>query len=177
MVRFGNVIGSSGSVIPKFRDQIQKGGPITITDPEITRYFMTIPEAAQLVIQASSLATGGDIFILDMKEPIKIIDLAKRMTHLSGFSIKDDKNPNGDIEIQFIGLRPGEKLHEELVLGENPINTIHEEIMKAQDPYLSWNELEKEIEKLEKYLEESALSEIIKILEKNTNYISYQKNN
>ena len=138
---------------------------------------MTIPEAAQLVIQASSLATGGDIFILDMKEPIKIIDLAKRMTHLSGFSIKDDKNPNGDIEIQFIGLRPGEKLHEELVLGENPINTIHEEIMKAQDPYLSWNELEKEIEKLEKYLEESALSEIIKILEKNTNYISYQKNN
>ena len=177
MVRFGNVIGSSGSVIPKFRDQIQKGGPITITDPEITRYFMTIPEAAQLVIQASSLATGGDIFILDMKEPIKIIDLAKRMTHLSGFSIKDDKNPNGDIEIQFIGLRPGEKLHEELVLGENPINTIHEEIMKAQDPYLSWVELEKEIEKLEKYLKKNLLSEIIKILEKSTNYISYQKNN
>jgi FlaA1/EpsC-like NDP-sugar epimerase len=177
MVRFGNVIGSSGSVIPKFRDQIQKGGPITITDPEITRYFMTIPEAAQLVIQASSLATGGDIFILDMKEPIKIIDLAKRMTHLSGFSIKDDKNSNGDIEIQFIGLRPGEKLHEELVLGKNPINTIHEEIMKAQDPYIPWVELEKEIEKLEKYLKKNLLSEITKILEKSTNYISYQKKN
>ncbi len=177
MVRFGNVIGSSGSVIPKFRDQIHKGGPITITDPEITRYFMTIPEAAQLVIQASSLTNGGDIFILDMKEPIKIIDLAKRMIHLSGFSMKSDENPNGDIELQFIGLRPGEKLHEELVLGESPINTIHEEIMKAQDPYIPWDKLDIEIKNLEINLKKNSIAEIIKILEKNTNYVSHKKNN
>jgi len=176
MVRFGNVIGSSGSVIPKFRDQIYKGGPITITDPEITRYFMTIPEAAQLVIQASSLTNGGDIFILDMKEPIKIIDLAKRMTLLSGFSIKSDENPNGDIEFQFIGLRPGEKLHEELVLGDSPINTIHEEIMKAQDPFIPWDKLDNEIKNLEINLKKNSIAEIIKILEKNTNYVSHKRN-
>jgi FlaA1/EpsC-like NDP-sugar epimerase len=142
MVRFGNVLGSSGSVVPLFRNQIKNGGPITLTHADITRYFMTIPEAAQLVIQAGAMASGGDLFILDMGEPIKIIDLAERMVELSGLSVKDDTNPNGDIEIIVTGLRPGEKLYEELLIGDNPLPTPHNRIMKAHEDFLPWDKLQ-----------------------------------
>ncbi len=141
MVRFGNVLGSSGSVVPLFRKQIEDGGPITLTDERITRYFMTIPEAAQLVIQASAMATGGDVFVLDMGEPVKIIDLARRMVELSGLTVLDEANPNGDIEIKVTGLRPGEKLYEELLIGDNPLPTHHPRIMKAHEDFLPWAEL------------------------------------
>lgn len=142
MVRFGNVLGSSGSVVPVFREQIKKGGPVTVTHPEIIRYFMTIPEAAQLVIQAGAMGEGGDVMVLDMGEPVKIVDLAKRMIHLSGFSHKDDSNPSGDIEIKFTGLRPGEKLYEELLIGDNTLSTEHSRIMRAQEHALEWSVLE-----------------------------------
>jgi FlaA1/EpsC-like NDP-sugar epimerase len=142
MVRFGNVLGSSGSVVPLFRKQIKDGGPITLTDERITRYFMTIPEAAQLVIQAGAMATGGDVFVLDMGEPIKIVDLAKRMVELSGLALKDEANPNGDIAIAVTGLRPGEKLYEELLIGDNPMPTSHPRIMKAHEDFLTWDELQ-----------------------------------
>lgn len=142
MVRFGNVLGSSGSVVPVFREQIKNGGPVTVTHPEIHRYFMTIPEAAQLVIQAGAMGEGGDVMVLDMGEPVKIVDLAKRMIHLSGFSHKDDSNPDGDIEIQFSGLRPGEKLYEELLIGDNTLPTSHALIMRASEHALRWDELE-----------------------------------
>ena len=141
MVRFGNVLGSSGSVVPLFRKQIKDGGPITLTDERITRYFMTIPEAAQLVIQAGAMASGGDVFVLDMGEPVKIIDLAKRMVELSGLALKDEANPNGDIAIAVTGLRPGEKLYEELLIGDNPLPTSHPRIMKAHEDFLTWDEL------------------------------------
>jgi FlaA1/EpsC-like NDP-sugar epimerase len=142
MVRFGNVLGSSGSVVPLFRKQIKDGGPITLTDERITRYFMTIPEAAQLVIQAGAMASGGDVFVLDMGEPVKIIDLAKRMVELSGLALKDEANPNGDIAIAVTGLRPGEKLYEELLIGDNPLPTSHPRIMKAHEDFLPWDELQ-----------------------------------
>jgi len=138
MVRFGNVLGSSGSVVPLFRKQIADGGPITLTHPEITRYFMTIPEAAQLVIQAGSMGQGGEVFVLDMGKPIKIIDLARRMIHLSGLEIRDELHPDGDIEIEIVGLRPGEKLFEELLIGENVEGTSHPLIMRAYEHELSW---------------------------------------
>lgn len=142
MVRFGNVLGSSGSVVPLFREQIQNGGPITLTHPDITRYFMTIPEAAQLVVQAGAMAHGGDVFVLDMGEPVRIIDLAQRMVELSGLQVKSEQNPTGDIEIQITGLRPGEKLYEELLIGDNPQPTQHARIMKAQEDSLPWGELQ-----------------------------------
>ncbi len=142
MVRFGNVLGSSGSVVPVFREQIKNGGPITVTHPEIIRYFMTIPEAAQLVIQAGAMGEGGDVMVLDMGAPVKIADLAKRMIHLSGLSHKDESNPTGDIEIEFTGLRPGEKLFEELLIGDNTLPTSHSRIMRAAEPSLSWDALE-----------------------------------
>lgn len=142
MVRFGNVLGSSGSVIPLFRKQIQDGGPITLTDPEVTRYFMTIPEAAQLVLQAARLSQGGEVFILDMGKPVKILDLAKKLIELSGLSLRDEKHPHGDIEIQVTGLRPGEKLYEELLIGDNPEPTNHPRIMKAREIYIAWSELD-----------------------------------
>ena len=123
MVRFGNVLGSSGSAVPLFQQQIKKGGPVTVTDPEITRYFMSIPEAAQLVIQAGAMGGGGDVFVLDMGKPVKIYDLAKRLISLSGMEVKDDSTPDGDIEIIFTGLRPGEKLYEELLIGDNVSTT------------------------------------------------------
>ncbi len=145
MVRFGNVLGSSGSVVPLFRKQIKDGGPITLTDERITRYFMTIPEAAQLVIQAGAMASGGDVFVLDMGEPVKIIDLAKRMVELSGLTVRDDANLNGDIEIQVTGLRPGEKLYEELLIGDNPLPTSHARIMKAHEDFLPWAELQSKL--------------------------------
>ena len=143
MVRFGNVLGSSGSVIPLFREQIRKGGPVTVTDPKIIRYFMTIPEAAQLVIQAGAMGQGGDVFVLDMGEPVKILDLAKRMIRLSGLEVKDADHPNGDIEIAFTGLRPGEKLYEELLIGDNVTPTEHPLIMRAEEEELPWAEVQR----------------------------------
>lgn len=150
MVRFGNVLGSSGSVIPLFRKQILKGGPITVTHPDIIRYFMTIPEAAQLVIQAGSMAKGGDVFILDMGEPVRIVDLAKNLIQLSGFSVKDESNPKGDIEIVYTGLRPGEKLYEELLIaGDNVQKTEHSRIMTAEEHYLPFDQLSSVLVQLE----------------------------
>lgn len=149
MVRFGNVLGSSGSVVPKFRQQIRDGGPITLTHPEVTRYFMTIPEAAQLVIQAGAMAKGGDVFVLDMGQPVKIIDLARRMVELSGLTVKDEQSPEGDIEIAVTGLRPGEKLYEELLIGDNPKPTVHPRIMKAHEEFIPWAEFEAKLTALE----------------------------
>ncbi|AYG44004.1 polysaccharide biosynthesis protein [Pseudomonas sp. Leaf58] len=145
MVRFGNVLGSSGSVIPLFHKQIQAGGPVTVTHPKITRYFMTIPEAAQLVIQAGSMGQGGDVFVLDMGEPVKIVELAERMVHLSGLSVRSERNPHGDITIEFSGLRPGEKLYEELLIGDNVIATRHPMIMSAQEDYLPWDTMKQRL--------------------------------
>jgi FlaA1/EpsC-like NDP-sugar epimerase len=148
MVRFGNVLGSSGSVVPLFRKQLTSGGPLTVTDPEVTRYFMTIPEAAQLVLQAGAMGQGGDVFVLDMGQPIKIMDLARRMLQLSGLSERNALNPNGDIEIAVTGLRPGEKLYEELLIGDNPEATEHPRIMKAREPFLPWAQLHGELQEL-----------------------------
>lgn len=143
MVRFGNVLGSSGSVVPLFTKQIAKGGPITVTHPEVTRYFMTIPEAANLVIQAGAMAQGGEVFVLDMGQPVKIVDLARRMIHLSGYEIKDESNPAGDIEIIFSGLRPGEKLYEELIIGDDNVEaTQHSLIMQAREHSFELSEIE-----------------------------------
>lgn len=149
MVRFGNVLGSSGSVVPKFRQQIRERGVITLTHPEVTRYFMTIPEAAQLVIQAGAMAKGGDVFVLDMGQPVKIMDLARRMVELSGLTVKDEQNPDGDIEIKVTGLRPGEKLYEELLIGDNPKPTVHPCIMKAHEEFIPWAEFAAKLEALE----------------------------
>ena len=153
MVRFGNVLGSSGSVVPLFRKQIAAGGPITLTDERMTRYFMTITEAAQLVIQAAAMANGGDVFVLDMGQPVKILDLAKRMVELSGLTVMDSNNPMGDIEIQVTGLRPGEKLYEELLIGDNPLPTSHPRIMKSHEEFLHWDELESKLNILNGALE------------------------
>ncbi len=141
MVRFGNVLGSSGSVVPLFRQQLAHGGPLTVTHADVTRYFMTIPEAAQLVLQAGAMATGGDVFVLDMGEPVKILDLAQRMVELSGLRVRNAAQPDGDIEIVVTGLRPGEKLYEELLIGDNPTPTAHPRIMKAHEDCLSWEQL------------------------------------
>jgi FlaA1/EpsC-like NDP-sugar epimerase len=145
MVRFGNVLGSSGSVVPLFREQIRSGGPVTLTHAEVTRYFMTIPEAAQLVIQAGAMAEGGEVFVLDMGQPVKIYDLAKRMIELSGLNVKNPETGVGDIEIVVTGLRPGEKLYEELLIGENPTSTPHPRIMMAKEDFLPWADLEAEL--------------------------------
>ncbi len=150
MVRFGNVLGSSGSVIPLFRRQIQEGGPITLTHENITRYFMTIPEAAQLVIQAGAMGKGGDVFVLDMGESVKIKDLAEKLIRLTGLEVKDESSPNGDIEIHCTGLRPGEKLFEELLIGDNVQDTYHERIMTANEAMLCWAELEPLLDNLDK---------------------------
>jgi FlaA1/EpsC-like NDP-sugar epimerase len=139
MVRFGNVLGSSGSVVPLFRKQLLNGGPLTITHLDVTRFFMTIPEAAQLVLQAGAMATGGDVFVLDMGQPVKIIDLARRMAQLSGLTLRLDGSPDGDIDVEVTGLRPGEKLYEELLIGGNPEGTVHERIMKAHEEFVTWN--------------------------------------
>lgn len=148
MVRFGNVLDSSGSVVPLFRDQIARGGPVTVTHPEVSRYFMTIPEASQLVIQAGAMARGGEVFMLDMGEPVKILDLARRMIDLAGLSIRNTQNPDGDIEIQFINLRPGEKLFEELLISDTPQKTSHPKIKRATEGYLPFNRLSGALDKL-----------------------------
>ncbi len=149
IVRFGNVLDSSGSVVPKFRQQIREGGPITLTNPEVTRYFMTIPEAAQLVIQAGAMAKGGDVFVLNMGEPVRIMDLARRMVELSGLIVRDEQNPDGDIEIDITGLRPGEKLYEELLIADNPKSTLHPRIMRAEEEFIPWTQLEAKLKSLE----------------------------
>lgn len=148
MVRFGNVLGSSGSVVPLFRDQIRDGGPVTVTHPDIIRYFMTIPEASQLVLQAGSMGQGGEVFVLDMGEPVKIMDLARKMIRLMGFAEKNEDNPEGDIEIRFTGLRAGEKLYEELLIGDNPQGTSHPRIMMAREVSMPWPEVELLLKKL-----------------------------
>lgn len=164
MVRFGNVLGSSGSVVPLFREQIRKGGPLTVTHKDIIRYFMTIPEAAQLVIQAGAMGEGGDVFVLDMGEPVKIADLARRMIHLMGLEVKDEVHPNGDIEIQYSGLRPGEKLYEELLIGENVRQTAHPRIMAADEVYLSWPEMASLLQQLEALCDSFAVQQIIELM-------------
>ena len=164
MVRFGNVLGSSGSVVPLFKEQIARGGPVTVTDERIIRYFMTIPEASQLVIQAGAMGMGGDVFVLDMGEPIRIVDLAKRMIHLSGLEIKDAEHPDGDIEISFTGLRPGEKLYEELLIGDNVSKTDHARIMRAQEHVIPWAELEKMLATLEQATKDDDFERIREVL-------------
>ncbi|WP_235263398.1 UDP-N-acetylglucosamine 4,6-dehydratase family protein [Nitrincola sp. A-D6] len=154
MVRFGNVLGSSGSVVPLFRKQIEEGGPVTVTHPDITRFFMTIPEAASLVIQAGSMAKGGDVFVLDMGESVRIIDLARRMVRLMGYEVLDDIHPDGDIEITFSGLRPGEKLYEELLIGDDVIGTQHPKIMRALEEKLKKHELHEILHSLNLALEQ-----------------------
>ncbi|BDB18519.1 membrane protein [Pseudomonas sp. CYM-20-01] len=164
MVRFGNVLGSSGSVIPLFHKQIQAGGPLTVTHPKITRYFMTIPEAAQLVIQAGSMGQGGDVFVLDMGEPVKIVELAEKMVHLSGLSIRSEKNPHGDILINFSGLRPGEKLYEELLIGDNVAATRHPMIMRANEELLGWEVLKARLHGLLAAVEEGDFALVRQLL-------------
>jgi FlaA1/EpsC-like NDP-sugar epimerase len=160
MVRFGNVLNSSGSVVPLFRKQIKEGGPITLTDSDVTRYFMTIPEAAQLVLQASAMAKGGDVFVLDMGQPVKIMDLARRMIELSGLRVKNSEHPDGDIEIQVTGLRAGEKLYEELLIGDNPERTSHPQILRAHEEFLPWSKLEPVLEAFSQSLNVQSVDEI-----------------
>ena len=166
IVRFGNVLDSSGSVIPKFRRQIKEKVPITLTHPEITRFFMTIEEAAELVIQAGAMSNGGDVFVLDMGKPVKIYDLAIKMIQLSGHKLRDENDPYGDIEILITGLRPGEKLYEELLIGNNPLPTIHPKIFRAQEDFIKWNILEKELKLLEKFIVEDDLDKILILMKK-----------
>jgi FlaA1/EpsC-like NDP-sugar epimerase len=148
MVRFGNVLESSGSVVPLFREQIREGGPVTVTHPDVIRYFMTIPEAAQLVIQAGSMGSGGDVFVLDMGSPVRIADLAKRMIQLAGYTVRDEKHPEGDIEIRFTGLRPAEKLFEELLIGKNVTGTEHPRILRAMEHSLPWDQIRHVVDEL-----------------------------
>ncbi|WQN26979.1 nucleoside-diphosphate sugar epimerase/dehydratase [Stutzerimonas stutzeri] len=164
MVRFGNVLGSSGSVIPRFYAQIRAGGPVTVTHPKITRYFMTIPEAAQLVIQAGSMGQGGDVFVLDMGQPVKIAELAEKLIHLSGLSVRSEKCPHGDIAIEYTGLRPGEKLYEELLIGDNVSATEHPMIMRANEEHLDWDVLKDRLAKLLKAVERDDYPQVRQLL-------------
>ncbi|WP_213663098.1 polysaccharide biosynthesis protein [Stutzerimonas stutzeri] len=164
MVRFGNVLGSSGSVIPRFYQQIRSGGPVTVTHPKITRYFMTIPEAAQLVIQAGSMGQGGDVFVLDMGQPVRIAELAEKLIHLSGMSIRSEKCPHGDIAIEYTGLRPGEKLYEELLIGDNVSPTEHPMIMTASEEYLSWEQLKALLSRLMAAVDEDDYPQVRQLL-------------
>jgi FlaA1/EpsC-like NDP-sugar epimerase len=165
MVRFGNVLGSSGSVVPKFRQQIKNGGPITLTHPDVTRFFMTIPEAAQLVIQAGAMAKGGDVFVLDMGESVKIMDLAQRMIELSGLTERSEANPDGDIAIDITGLRPGEKLYEELLIGNDPQPTLHPRIMKASEERMSWADLQDSLNAMQVALDVNDVGVLRRMLE------------
>ena len=164
-VRFGNVLGSSGSIIPKFKKQIHEGGPITLTHPDVTRYFMTIPEAVQLVINAGLLSDGGDIFLLDMGKPVKIRDLIYRIVKLSGLEVRDEKNPDGDIVIDVLGLRPGEKLYEELLVGSDQQKTKNPKIFKANDPYINLKELKINLDQLENFTNSEQIPSILKLFE------------
>jgi FlaA1/EpsC-like NDP-sugar epimerase len=165
IVRFGNVLGSSGSVVPLFREQIKKGGPITLTHPDITRYFMNIPEAAQLVIQAGAMGSGGDVFLLDMGKPVRIYDLASRIVELSGLTLKNEENPKGDIDIKLTGLRPGEKLYEELLTGDNPRPTQHPRIMVADEIFIPWEQLKAQLHSLSLVLSVNDIPVIRKFLQ------------
>lgn len=164
MVRFGNVLGSSGSVVPLFREQIRKGGPVTVTHPEITRYFMTISEASQLVLQASTMGEGGDVFVLDMGEPVKIIDLAKSMIHLSGHKVQDDANSNDGVQIKYTGLRPGEKLYEELLIGDNALGTDHPKIMRAEESELPYDVVLNYLQSLEEHCKQFDAAKVVGLL-------------
>jgi len=164
MVRFGNVLASSGSVVPRFREQIREGGPVTVTHPEIVRYFMTIPEAAQLVIQASAVGGQGEVFLLDMGKPVKIIDLARKMIQLSGLEVRDADNPDGDIEIAFTGLRPAEKLYEELLISGNAIGTEHPRIWKAQERGASWERINSALATISKAVLHNDCDEMRRVL-------------
>jgi FlaA1/EpsC-like NDP-sugar epimerase len=166
MVRFGNVLGSSGSVVPLFQDQIQRGGPVTVTHRDVRRYFMTIPEAAQLVLQAGSMGTGGDVFVLDMGQPVQIDDLARRMIKLTGLSVRDENNVDGDIEIQYSGLRPGEKLYEELLIGSNVTGTGHPMIMRAIEPSPTWDEVKDLLAELSVAVNRIDCRRVLEVLEK-----------
>jgi len=164
IVRFGNVLESSGSVIPKFKKQINEGGPVTLTHEEVTRYFMTLTEAAQLVIQAGAMGKNAEVFVLDMGKSIKIKDLIIKMITLSGLSIKDDKNPQGDIEVKITGLRPGEKLYEELLIGDNPEKTSHEKIQKINEPFIPFDQLEVDLIKLKDLIKNNQIVEVKNLL-------------
>ncbi|MBL9066200.1 MAG: polysaccharide biosynthesis protein [Sphingopyxis sp.] len=164
MVRFGNVLGSSGSVVPRFMAQIRAGGPVTLTHQDVTRYFMTIPEASQLVIQAGAMAKGGEVFVLDMGKPVRIRDLAASMIRLSGLSVRDNAHPDGDIEIREVGMRPGEKLYEELLIGENPQPTLHERIIRASETMLDWDDLERALEGMSGHLARGEAAEALIVL-------------
>jgi len=177
MVRFGNVLGSSGSVVPLFREQIQARTAITLTDKEITRYFMSVQEAAQLVIQSAALAKGGDIFVLEMGEPVKIYDLALLMVSLAGLTVKNEENPDGDIEMNVIGLRPGEKLYEELVLGQNLLQTLHPKILVANEDFLNWHDLMLLIDKLRSLSITNDDVGIVEVLKKTVEGFDHRKNN
>jgi len=163
-VRFGNVLGSSGSVVPLFRRQIEKGGPLTVTHADVTRYFMTIPEASQLVIQAGAMAQGGDVFLLDMGEAVRVRDLAKAMIELSGLSVRDEANPDGDIEIVEIGLRPGEKLHEELLMEDNALPTSHPRIVRAHASMIDWLHLQRRLRDLGEAIENGETDKSMNLL-------------
>jgi FlaA1/EpsC-like NDP-sugar epimerase len=152
MVRFGNVLGSTGSVVPIFQEQIEKGGPVTVTHPDVTRYFMVIPEAAQLVLQAGALAESGEVLVLDMGEPVKILQLAKAMVELAGFTVKSQENPEGDIEIRITGLRDGEKMYEELEIGNDLSPTSHPRILRSKEIFLSRTDLDRKLKQLDDYL-------------------------
>jgi FlaA1/EpsC-like NDP-sugar epimerase len=165
MVRFGNVLDSSGSVVKLFRNQIAAGGPVTVTHPEVVRYFMSMPEAAQLVIQAGAMATGGEVFVLEMGTPVKIDDLARTMIRLSGLEVRDEAHPDGDVAIEYVGLRRGEKLYEELLIGENTSGTSHPRIFKNSEPILPYEELTAALERIEEAihkLDEVELQEILR---------------
>jgi FlaA1/EpsC-like NDP-sugar epimerase len=160
MVRFGNVLDSSGSVVRLFRNQIRAGGPVTVTHPEVIRYFMSIPEAAQLVIQAGAMATGGEVFVLEMGTPVKIDDLARTMIRLSGLDVRDEGHPDGDVDIEYVGLRPGEKLFEELLIGENATGTNHPRIFKTSEPILPYEELLAALERVEDAIQQVDIAEL-----------------
>ena len=164
MVRFGNVLGTSGSVVPLFRQQIRAGGPVTLTDRRITRYFMTVPEAAQLVLQASAMMRGGELFVLDMGQAVRIAELARNMIELSGLTVRSEDNPAGDVQIVEVGLRPGEKLYEELLIGDNPAPTEHPRILKANEDFAPFEELSDMLERLEEALAGGSRAEMLAAL-------------